>query len=520
MFDDDFYLSNPDDYFDDNSDNNSEDNYYYYYQIGKNTEGSRNDYDSDDACQEDLELLKGLRGKVNWEIEEERRKLLRELHPLIQKWRGQLPDLRDIFRKEEIDWLLLESVRNMRDPDLISRGGEFIDFVSRSGYRDKPEIDENDKPLLHHTTPVHYAAESNYTIVVPLLLKIYTRFDANYIDESGLTHFHAACMADCEDVVEKFLRLGQDPNLVWPKTGDSPLHLALAGRSRYVTRLLIKNGADPNSINKDGSTPLHVCQRYSDDDMLEIFLKMMDDIQQAVRVDARDKLGRTPLELAVANFQPHAVDLLLNHGADLSNFVFPTENHLVEALKPRKSNHREFVFDRLKIVSNALSIVQCLEKKGYELNQSDGLTIIKIFAHLGIFKKSLNLKNCWYDDKQFATSSKKLMMNSSLSLNDFMKLRPKKAEKLLTFTDYLNLANRYAWWHIQERFHELCIAHLCDIMSRRFCLRWALKYFLSLTQYQLPILCCEKIIGQLMNEDLLNMCLATEVGVKEQPQPE
>ncbi|CAB0044238.1 unnamed protein product [Trichogramma brassicae] len=559
-------------------DDYSDDNYYYYYQIGEDTEGSWNDYDSDDACQEDLELLKGLRGKVNWEIEEERRELLRELYPLIQKWRGRLPNLRDIFRKEEIDWLLMESVRNMRDPDLISRGGQFIDFVTRTGYRDKPEVDENDKPLLHNTTPVHYAAKSGYTIVIPLLFKIYTSLDANYIDESGLTHFHAACMADCENVVEKFLQLGQDPNFFEPKTGDSPLHLALAGHSRYVTRLLLKNGADPNSINNEGSTPLHVCQSYSADDMLEIFFMIIDDIQQTVQVDARDKLGRTPLELAVANFQPHAVDLLLNHGADLSNFVFPVENHIVEALKPlrcrivvgkwrdpnwanadestplhiicmrrnddglantsfritdeidqlvpvnvrdksgwtplqlavanllpnvvdvlfdRGADLADFVFPTASVMDTSLKgleskerklqiaplitfIVERLEKRGYKLDRNDAMTIMTFFATHGLFNKPDNLQQFWYDDENFMMKAEFIKINPDLSLTDLIRLRPKEAEKLITYTDYFYFLRGYFNRALHNQTTKACIAYLHEIMSRGFFRRWGLEFLLML----------------------------------------
>ncbi|KAL7302618.1 hypothetical protein TKK_0004680 [Trichogramma kaykai] len=64
------------------------------------------------------------------------------------------------------------------------------------------------------------------------LFKIYDRFDVNYVDETGLSHFHLACVSPkCRDVVRKFLELGQDPNLVWPLTADRPLHFGSGDNS-------------------------------------------------------------------------------------------------------------------------------------------------------------------------------------------------------------------------------------------------------------------------------------------------
>ncbi|CAB0043505.1 unnamed protein product [Trichogramma brassicae] len=54
------------------------------------------------------------------------------------------------------------------------------------------------------------------------LFNIYKNFNVNYTDEAGLTHFHAACMARCKHVIEKFLELGQDPNVRVGDIGDSP----------------------------------------------------------------------------------------------------------------------------------------------------------------------------------------------------------------------------------------------------------------------------------------------------------
>ncbi|CAB0043468.1 unnamed protein product [Trichogramma brassicae] len=145
----------------------------------------------------------------------------------------------------------------------------------------------------------------------------------NLSKEFDMTQFHMACVANLSSLVWEFLSRGQDPNCLVPKTGDAPLHLALANGNVRVVELLIKNGANPNLANEQGSTPLHViCTRDNDDDdeSIDRFLKMCDDKNITLELDARDKLGRTPLQLAVVHSLPHAVDVLLVRGADIASF--------------------------------------------------------------------------------------------------------------------------------------------------------------------------------------------------------
>ncbi|CAB0041449.1 unnamed protein product [Trichogramma brassicae] len=129
-------------------------------------------------------------------------------------------DLRDVFRREEIECLLSDSVcMNSADTYICAKKEVFVGFVARSGYKDEPDVDEDGRLLLPRTTPLHRAASSsnyrsppNLQSTVRELFKIYVRLDVNYTDEKGLTHFHVACRYGCDEIVEKFLRLGRDPN--------------------------------------------------------------------------------------------------------------------------------------------------------------------------------------------------------------------------------------------------------------------------------------------------------------------
>ncbi|CAB0029550.1 unnamed protein product [Trichogramma brassicae] len=186
------------------------------------------------------------------------------------------------------------------------------------------------------------------------------RIDSIFMDNTGLTHFHVACSYGLENIVEKFIELGQCPYYhadtlllqaleygrekviekmlnYYPELvnaqdeeGNPLLHVALGRRAVFETaviELLLERGADPNLANAKGWTPLHlICADCWDDDAyVKTFFEIADRHNKTVEVDAKDELGRTPLQWAVARLAPKIIDLLLDRGADLSSFVFPTE---------------------------------------------------------------------------------------------------------------------------------------------------------------------------------------------------
>uniref|UniRef100_A0ABD2WJX3 Uncharacterized protein n=1 Tax=Trichogramma kaykai TaxID=54128 RepID=A0ABD2WJX3_9HYME len=493
----------PDDYPSDND--------YFYEKYPTAFDG-----DSYFKSQRKLEVLKDMRKKINWEIEEERNELLDRLYPFISDWDGRFIDLRDVFRTEEIDWLLTKDVKNDNGScDPFRMGDPIIKFVIDTGYKDEPKLDEVGKPQLRRTTAVHHAARLGHFYIVDSLFKIYNRFDVNYTDESGWTHFHAACVSGCHSVVEKFLKLGQDPNCIVTKTGDSPLHLALAGGHKYVARSLLRHGADPNSVDERGSTPLHaICKRDDDGASLaKMFFEINEEKNQLVRVDAEDKLGRTPLQWAAASLLPDAVEILLNRGADLSSFVFPDVTYFGEGFEAANSR----IDLKLKLASGAVAVVDRLEKRGYRLDRSDVLTIMRLFAKSGLFERSKDLGKFWHNDKQFTSGARKIMIDSGLSLYDLIETPIEEAKKPLDFAPHWWSEHLHDYWMLPEWSRKACVAHLCEIITRRLCRRWTLEFFSELTQRRLTILCCEKIIGQLTNEDMLRICLAAEIVTNERP---
>ncbi|CAB0038587.1 unnamed protein product [Trichogramma brassicae] len=296
------------------------------------------------------------------------------------------------------------------------------------------------------------------------------------------------------------------------KKGNTPLHAALAHGCKNMFELLLRNGADPNLANAVQVTPLRIC--LGNDDLLKIFLEINDDALQAVQVDALDKEGRTPLQWAVTSLKPGIVDLLLNHGADLSNFVFPNTGDFYKYVKILDMSVKPTIESKLKVTSGILGVIESLEKRGHELDLSDVLSIMMFLICSGLFEMKVKFDESWLEDENFASESKKLMIIPSMSLYDFVRQSTKKADGRLTYANYFRFLQKH--YNQKERFLpegsiiQTCAVYLCEQLVRRFLRSWALDCFMELIHHRLPILCCEMIIDNLMNKDLRIICLAAK----------
>ncbi|KAL7301729.1 hypothetical protein TKK_0005726 [Trichogramma kaykai] len=196
-----------------------------------------------------------------------------------------------------------------------------------------------------------------------------------------------------------------------------------------------------------------------------------------------------------------AIYSLLNHGANLSSFVFPTLDRFDECLKRVRHYHW-----KLEIASGLVAVFERLEDRGYKLDRSDALTIMRLFDEYGLLYKK---HDSWCYEGEYFT--KKLMIKPNLSLYDLIQLPPKQAGKLITHVDCMDFARSHKLEKFPIKFRNKCCEPLREIITRKFFLDWALDPLVELLHYRLPILCCDKIADNLKNEDLMNICFAAEL---------
>ncbi|CAB0039778.1 unnamed protein product [Trichogramma brassicae] len=156
--------------------------------------------------------------------------------------------------REEAERRMIDAIESMTEEEIQAKIiPQQLQSVIDSNYMDELELDEAGQPLLRRTTAIHHAARRGlYWIVWALFIAIY---NANYVDETGLTHFHLACRYNFGDVVERFIREGVHPDCL-PRDAsansvDPPIFLAAANGNADLMELLFLNGADPNLRSRD-----------------------------------------------------------------------------------------------------------------------------------------------------------------------------------------------------------------------------------------------------------------------------
>ncbi|XP_014225015.1 ankyrin repeat domain-containing protein 27-like [Trichogramma pretiosum] len=294
------------------------------------------------------------------QIKDESHEFIRKLYTFTRDYQGQLLKYNGIELEPLVDFLIKTGCKDEFDVNYAADSGvthfhlacwfDCVDAV-------KEFLEAGQDPnciASEEGTRLHFALAFEQKEIAKLLLK----HDAspNLADAEGRTPVHVVCkeaweLLDDGGLLEMVFEICNENQQLLQidaqdKLGNTPLHFALIRKDRKLIELLLRNGANPNLANAEGSTFLHVCcqDRHDDYDALDVFFEVTDDVQQSVQIDDRDKLGRTPLHLC-----------------------------------------------------GAVGVAEQLKNRGYDLDRCDVRTIMKFFAKHGLFKKVIDLKKCWYD---------------------------------------------------------------------------------------------------------------------------
>lgn len=150
-------------------------------------------------------------------------------------------------------------------------------------------------------TALHYAVAGGDDVVVRLILEHCTTESINVADCKHWTPLHTAVAKMCEGIVALLLEHGADIHTKIPhncapcrlgETQSEAIHLAAIKTHKEITQMLLDAGADVNTADEVGHTPLHYAAWRDNEDYFEFLL------DNNALVDTLDRHKRSPLHIA------------------------------------------------------------------------------------------------------------------------------------------------------------------------------------------------------------------------------
>ena len=162
-------------------------------------------------------------------------------------------------------------------------------------------------------TPLHHSHQASPEVFDKLIA---AGADPNARDLSGNAPLHtAASDKRFLNSVQRLLESGADPNVRTNVHGTTPLHWA---NSAAATERLLRWKADPNATDKLGQTPLHLAVSDRDADPLERHERVGVLLAAGANPNARTDLQETPLHRATLSLRDSSAEVsqLLRSGAE------------------------------------------------------------------------------------------------------------------------------------------------------------------------------------------------------------
>ncbi|MBF0196201.1 MAG: ankyrin repeat domain-containing protein [Planctomycetes bacterium] len=127
--------------------------------------------------------------------------------------------------------------------------------------------------------------------------------------KGGFTALHYAVMKNFEEAVDMLLKMGANPNTL-SSSKLSPFHYAIKRAPLSIIKKLLKNGADLKLANADGWSPLHIASAHDRVEVVDFLLA------QGADVKALSNAGGTALHEASVSGSRELILLLLKNGVN------------------------------------------------------------------------------------------------------------------------------------------------------------------------------------------------------------
>ncbi|KAA0717893.1 NF-kappa-B p100 subunit DNA-binding factor KBF2 [Triplophysa tibetana] len=141
-------------------------------------------------------------------------------------------------------------------------------------------------------------------------------------DENGDTPLHLAIIHQKPAVVQQLIHLmtkspQQKSINKFNNLSQTPLHLAVITKQPKLVEILMRIGADPSLLDRDGRTALHLAAHTGDETILRVVLGMLGERNDNL-VNCADFSGQYPVHIAVKKDGEHCLKLLVEAGAKIN----------------------------------------------------------------------------------------------------------------------------------------------------------------------------------------------------------
>ncbi|XP_022786816.1 serine/threonine-protein phosphatase 6 regulatory ankyrin repeat subunit A-like isoform X3 [Stylophora pistillata] len=151
---------------------------------------------------------------------------------------------------------------------------------------------------------IHEAAKKGHLGLVRMLIE--RGVPVNFQNKRKYTPLHLAALSKKHQVVQLLIGHGAEVTAIGGLAKETPLHMAAKVKGgEKVVDVLIKSGADPDTAKDNGERALHLAARCGNLEVVNILLR------ENTEVARRSKSGDTPLHFACQNGHFQIVEALI-----------------------------------------------------------------------------------------------------------------------------------------------------------------------------------------------------------------
>nr|XP_046254258.1 B-cell lymphoma 3 protein homolog [Scatophagus argus] len=169
---------------------------------------------------------------------------------------------------------------------------------------------------------------------------------ATHQDEDGDTALHIAVVHGQLAIVYKLIQLlllDRRSLDIHNNLRQTPLHLAVITQQAKMVETLVREGANPAVMDRNGQTAIHLCCEYNQPDCLSIVLSCLSSL---TCLEIRNYQGLSPLHLAVLRGHKDLARMLLDAGANINAMDIKSgQSPLMHAVESNNADMVHFLIE-------------------------------------------------------------------------------------------------------------------------------------------------------------------------------